>query len=129
MTITDSISSIADRSLKPATDNATLTVASGRADADMKALNGVTGSAANLEQGAAAIAKGAAIAGTLTTTQMTTDLTETTDSHYVGLVVKWTTGALAEQGTEITGYDGTTKKLTFTDVTDAPAATDKFVIN
>jgi len=60
---------------------------------------------------------------------MTTDLTETTNNHYKGLVLKWTTGALAEQGTTITAYDGATKKLTYTAVTDAPVATDKFVIN
>ena len=56
---------------------------------------------------------------------MTTDLSETTTNHYVGLVLKWTTGALAEQGTKITGYDGVTKKLTFVAVTDTPVATDK----
>jgi len=129
MAVGDTIDILADRSLKPATDNATLTVASGRADADMKALNAVTGSAADLEQAAAAIETGAAIAGTLSTTEMTTDLTETTNNHFVGLVVKWTTGVLAKQGTEITAYDGATKKLTYTTVTDSPAATDKFVIN
>ncbi len=113
--------------IKAKTDNLAFT--SGNVHSDMKALNAVADSAANLEQGAAAIAKGAAIAGTLSTTEMTTDLTETTNNHYKGLVLKWTTGALAEQGTEITAYDGATKKLTYTAVTDAPAATDKFVIN
>jgi len=130
MAVGDTIDILADRSLKPATDNATLKVSSsGLADADLQAINAITGSADKFEQGAAAIVTGTAIAGTLTTTQMTTDLSETTNNHFVGLVVKWTEGGLLGQGTEITAYDGATKTLTYTTITNAPAATDKFVIN
>jgi len=114
--------------IKITTDKFVFT-STGRVDSNMEAINNVTSSAAKFEQGAAAIETGAAIAGTLSTTDMTTDLSETTTNHYVGLVVKWTTGALAKQGTRITGYDGVTKKLTFVAITDTPVATDKFVIN
>ena len=76
----------------------------------------------------AAIVSGGAITGTLSTTQMTTDLTEATDSHYNGRTIIWITGALAGQGTNITAYTGATKLLTFTAVTEAPANLDKFII-
>ena len=75
-----------------------------------------------------AIVTGAAVAGTLTTTAMTTDLTETTDDHYNGRVIIWTTGALKGQATDITGYTGSTKLLAFTAVTEAPSAADEFII-
>jgi hypothetical protein len=59
---------------------------------------------------------------------MTTTLTEATDDHYIGRVIVWTTGALANQATDITDYDGATKKLTFTATTEAPSDGDTFVI-
>jgi hypothetical protein len=74
------------------------------------------------------ILKGAAIAGTLSTTEMTTDLTEATDNHFNGSTLKWTSGVLKDQETDITDYTGATKKLTFTAVTEAPSAADTFII-
>jgi len=71
---------------------------------------------------------GAAIAGTLSTTQMSTSLTEATDDHYLGRIVIFTSGVLLRQATDITAYNGTTKVLTFTALTEAPTAADKFVI-
>jgi len=73
--------------------------------------------------------RGATIAGTLSTTQMTTDLTEVTDGHYIGRLVTFTTGVLIGQQTDITGYTGTTKLVTFTTTTDAPGAGDDFIIS
>jgi hypothetical protein len=77
---------------------------------------------------AGTIVTGAAAAGTLSTTQMTTDLTEATDDHYNGRIIIWTSGVLQNQATDITDYDGATKKLTFTAVTEAPTAADTFII-
>ena len=37
-------------------------------------------------------------------------------------------GVLSAQATNITDYDGATKMLTYTAVTEAPAADDEFVI-
>ena len=71
---------------------------------------------------------GAAITGTLSTTQMSTNLTETTDDHYIGRLITWTSGVLAGQQTDITDYTGSTKVLTYTATTDAPSNTDAFVI-
>lgn len=78
-----------------------------------------------------AIIRGAAVAGTLSTTQMTCDLAETTNTHYVGRRIIWTTGALAGQEAQITAFQGFaagSSKLTYTATTEAPAAGDKFVI-
>lgn len=79
-------------------------------------------------QGFLAIVNGQAAAGTLSTTQMTTNLTEATNDHYNGRVIVWVSGVLAGQATAITDYDGATKKLTYTAITEAPTAGDKFVI-
>lgn len=102
-------------------DEATDTVDVGKINADATA-------AAQLAKSAVAIESGAAIAGTLSTTQMSTDLTEATNDHYIGRVVIWTTGVLTNQASDITDYVGVNGVLTFTAVTDAPSATDKFVI-
>ena len=73
-------------------------------------------------------AVGAAITGTLSITQMSTNLTEATDDHYNGRLITWTSGVLKDQQTDITDYTGSTKVLTYTATTDAPSNTDTFVI-
>lgn len=75
---------------------------------------------AKLESSASTIVTGNPVAGTLSTTEMTTSLTETTDDHYNGRVLVFTSGTLAGQATNITDYDGASKKLTFTALTEAP---------
>jgi hypothetical protein len=100
----------------------------GRIDADMGAISTSTDAADKLEASAETIESGAATATTLTTTTMSTNLTEATDNHYTGRVIIWTSGVLLRQATDITAYTGSTKLLTFTAVTEAPANTDTFVI-
>lgn len=73
-----------------------------------------------LEASAGTIVTGNPVAGTLSTTEMTTNLTETTDDHYNGRVLVFTSGTLSGQATNITDYDGASKKLTFTALTEAP---------
>lgn len=80
------------------------------------------------ENQSAAIVKGAAQTGTLSTTQMTTDLSEATDDHYNGRTLIFLTGNLAGQATDITDYAGSSGLLTFTALTEAPADTDEFII-
>ncbi len=87
-----------------------------------------TASAALLAKSAGTIVSGAAAAGTLSTTAMTTNLTEATDDHYNGRIIIWTSGVLTNQATNITDYDGATKKLTYTAITEAPTALDTFII-
>lgn len=63
-----------------------------------------------------------------TTTVFITDLTEATDDHYNGRIIVFTSGALSGQATDITDYDGTTKEVTVTALTEAPADNDTFDI-
>lgn len=91
-------------------------------------VNSDTAAAQQLSKGAKAIVSGAAIAGTLSTTQMTTNLTEVTNDHYKDRSVVWRTGNLAGQAKAITAYNGATKMLTFQTATEAPAAADEFDI-
>lgn len=69
--------------------------------------------------------RGAAVTGTLSTTQMTTDLAEVTVDHYKGKQILFIGGVLDGQQTEVTGYNGATM-LTFTALTEAPIAGQKF---
>lgn len=102
--------------------------AGGNMKADTLAINASTAAAAQLAKSAAVIVSGAAAAGTLSTTQMTTDLTEATDDHYNGRIIIWTSGVLTGQATAITDYAGSNKMVTFTAVTEAPGVGDTFVI-
>lgn len=74
------------------------------------------------------IVRGQAQTGTLSTTQMTTNLTEATDDHYNGRIIIWTSGVLKDQATNITDYTGATKLFTYTATTEAPSNGDTFVI-
>ena len=74
------------------------------------------------------VVNGQAATGTLSTTQMTTNLTEATDDHYNGRIVVFITGVLAGQATDITDYTGSTKLITMTALTEAPSNGDRFVI-
>ena len=103
-------------------------LSSGNIKADALAISTSTAAADNLEASAETIVTGAAEGGTLSTTEMTTDLTEATNDHYNGRVVIWTSGVLANQASDITDYLGSTGKLTYTAVTEAPSAADTFVI-
>lgn len=93
---------------------------------DATKINGVSSS--NLQKSSSTIVQASAITGTLSTTQMTTDLTEATDDHYNGRVIIWTSGNLQNQATAITDYTGSTKLLTYTAVTEVPSNGDTFVI-
>lgn len=95
---------------------------------DLVQVSGDATRVTNFAAGLDSMVTGAAVSGTLSTTQMSTDLTETTDDHYNGCTIKWTSGVLADQCTDITDYNGSTKVLTYTAVTEAPSAADAFVI-
>lgn len=101
---------------------------SGKMNADTTAISGSTDAADKAEASFEVIETGAAEAGTLSTTEMTTDLSEATDDHYNGRVIIWTSGVLLRQATNITDYVGATGKLTYSAVTEAPSAADTFVI-
>ncbi|RKZ09465.1 hypothetical protein DRQ25_06305 [Candidatus Fermentibacteria bacterium] len=100
----------------------------GNIKADVLAISGSTDAADHLEASAETIVVGAAATGTLSTTQMTTNLTEATNDHYNGRIIIWTSGVLKDQATDVTDYDGATKKLTYTATTEAPSDGDTFVL-
>jgi phage tail protein X len=100
----------------------------GRIDANMGAISADATAADNLEASAETIVTGTAQTGTLSTTQMTTNLSEATDDHYIGRTIIWRTGVLLGQATDITDYTGTNGLLTFTAVTEAPSNGDTFII-
>ncbi len=113
--------------IKAKTDSLTFTVAN-QVDSNMLAISGDTSASDKLEESCTSIVNSTAKAGTLSVTQMSTNLTEITDDHYIGRTVIWTTGNLAGQASDITDYVGTNGVLTFSAVTDVPVATDAFVI-
>jgi len=65
-------------------------------------------------------------AGTLSTTQCSTDLTQATADHYIGCLIVFMDGVNAGQRSDVTDYVGTNGVLTFTAMTDAPGAGDTF---
>lgn len=98
-----------------------------RLSANMAAINGSTADLSAFARGVKGLITGAAITGS-TATAVATDLTNATTDAYKGGVIVFTSGALAGQRKDITAYDGTTKTLTVTAFTSAPAAGDTFFI-
>ena len=97
-------------------------------NAEMEARTVDAATVAKLEAGALATVVGAAATGTLSTTVMTTNLSEATDDHYNGRVVVFTSGVLLGQAAAVSDYSGTNGTITMTAVTEAPGNADTFVI-
>lgn len=97
-------------------------------NADIRRVDGNVQAATNMANATLAVQVGLAEAGTLSTTQMTTDLDEATDNHYINRIITWTSGALFRQSQVILDYENTGGLLTFTQATEAPSAGDSFVI-
>lgn len=62
------------------------------------------------------------------TTRIATDLTESVSDHWNGRTVIFFTGTLAKQAATISDYNGSTKELTVSQLTSAPAPGDTAVI-
>ncbi len=105
-----------------------LPTAAANADAVWDEARSGHATAGTFGEGFQALVHGQAITGTLSTTQMTTNLTEATDDHYNGRIVVFITGNLAGQATDITDYVGSSKRITMTALTESPANGDRFVI-
>jgi hypothetical protein len=130
-------STVAIRGLFTVTDNASGAVTlsddarftlSGNADANWDEARSGHATLGTYGDSFIGLVTGSAEAGTLSTTQMTTDLSEATDEHYNGRTVVWTSGVLAGQASDITAYLGATGRLTYTAITEAPSNGDDFVI-
>ena len=89
-------------------------------------INGSALAATNLQAGAESSYVGLATATTLSTTEMSTDLTLTAD--ITGRSVVWRSGALNGIGRTILSYNGTTKTMTFEAVGSAASAGDQFTV-
>ena len=81
-----------------------------------------------LNAGASGLVYSTCTAGS-SVTEIRTNLTEATNDHYNGRTITFLSGALAGQSSDITDYVGSTKYLTVTALTEAPANTDSFVIS
>jgi hypothetical protein len=113
--------------IKVPTDKMVFTVAN-QLDANMLSISGDGTAADALEASMETLIVSTATGTPTTTTMADSSLTETTNDHYNGRVIIWRTGALAGQATSITGYNGTTKTFTFTEVTNAASASDAYVL-
>lgn len=106
-----------------------LTTMAGVPGVDVAAINGDTAAAVKLAISAGTMISGTAIAGTLSVSQMTTDLTLTTNNILFGRSLIFVGGALDGQSAAISAYVGSTKKITFfTPITSAPVAGQAFII-
>jgi hypothetical protein len=84
-------------------------------------INGSSPAAVNLALSANAFAVGAAAAGTLTTSQMTTNLVASVANIYAGRVLYFTSGVNAGLAALVTAYAVTGGKLTFIAYNNLPA--------
>jgi len=96
-------------------------------NADVTRISTSDSAANNLESGALAQVPGSCVTGS-TVTSILTNLTETTNDHYNGRELIFTSGNLAGQSASISDYAGATKALTVTSLTEAPANGDNFII-
>ena len=113
--------------IKAKTDSLTFTVAN-VIDANLLRLNGVAASAQNLEKSASIIHQGSVTGAATTTTLIDSGLTEADTDFWKGRIIIFTSGALLGQATDITAFDPALDKLTFTALTNAPAAAVEYVI-
>lgn len=123
---------IADAVWDEALSGHATTGSTGAALADARDGDFIAGSSAaalNAKSGYESLVVATAVTGTLTATTITTNLTETTNDHYNGRMLTFVSGSLAGQQTEILDYNGTTKTLTVTAMTEAPANGNVFIIS
>lgn len=113
------------------TDKAGFSLAADQA-VNVTKIGGSATPATQLALSAATIVNGAAATGTLSTTEMTTNLTINVADQYNGRVIIFapdtTTAALRGQATDITATTVLNGKLGFTALTTAPVNGDTFVI-
>jgi len=113
--------------IKVVTDKFVFTVAN-QVDADMLSMATNTAAVNNLTLSTLGIITGATEAGTLSTTQATTDLTGYANDELIGRTIIFVAGDAAGQATDITDYASASGLVTYTAITTLPAAADTFVI-
>ena len=117
--------------IKAKTDQFVFTLAN-KVDSNMIAVNGSTEAADDMRTAAETMVKGSAVTGTLSTTEMTTNLVVSVAGQYNGAVLIFAkdtaTAALRGQRTDITATTVLSGKIGFTSLTTAPVNGDTFVI-
>lgn len=88
-------------------------------DINVDQINQVSTPANNLRLAAGGLVPLVVAAGS-SSSVIETDLTEATNDHYNGRTLLFTSGALAGQAGEITDYNGATKELTVSTLTESP---------
>lgn len=106
----------------------TATLADDEHTANITSIGGSATAASNLSASALGIFPSSVNDASPSNTAFVIVSTESTNDHYKGRIIVFTTGALANQATDITAYDGATKTVTVTALTEAPADGDDFVI-
>jgi hypothetical protein len=107
----------------------TLTSMVGVAGVDVQSINGVAASAQKLAISANTIVTGIAVAGTLTVSQMTTNLNFTIAKLLFGRAIYFTSGNLVGRAAAIADYVVAGGKITFfAPLPQAPQANDTFMI-
>jgi hypothetical protein len=92
------------------------------------AINSSNQAAINLSASARTIYDGTVTGTSTTTTIVDSGLTQSGPDHFKGLIVKFYTGALALQGTDITAFTPGTDTLTVSPLTAAPSIGDKYSV-
>jgi len=114
--------------IKVPTDKLVFTV-SNQVDANMLAISGDTTAADNLEEGATGLVATTVNDASASTTAFVITSAEATDDHFNGRIITFTSGDLVGQSTDITDYTGSSKTVTVTALTEAPANGVSFVIS
>jgi hypothetical protein len=74
------------------------------------------------------IHSGSVTGASTTTTIVDSALTQADTDYWKGLIVHWVTGAMAQQGTDVTAFTPGTDTLTVTAMTQAPGIGDRYII-
>lgn len=88
---------------------------------DPREIGGVAAAATGLAAGGQGVMSGA-VAGVPTTTSVPTNLSSSVNDNFKGRTVTFLDGPIAGQQATITAYDGSSKTLTVSALTSAPAA-------
>lgn len=94
---------------------------------DAREIAGNVAAATGLGYGARAVT-GGAVTGVPTTTSIPTDLSSGVGDNFKGRFITFLDGPIAGQQAAITAYDGSSKTLTVTALTQAPTAGNLFAI-
>jgi hypothetical protein len=86
------------------------------------------GATATLWAGFDAQFRGAVTGATTTTTLIDSSLVQAANDHWKGRILIFTSGSLQYQATDITAFDASLDKLTFTALTGAPSNGDTYII-